>query len=98
MYFYRRLFVVTSRSKTDIISYVIIGLIVAWLVAFEFLFTFSCGVHVDAIWGTFEQTETYCHGQGAFRVEQSLSISDLILDLIVFVFPFPAVCTLDSRS
>lgn len=91
MYFYRRLFVVNSRSKTNIASYIIIGLIVAWFVAFEVLFTFSCGTHVDAIWGNSEQIGEYCHGQEAYRIEQSLSFSDLILDLIVFVFPFPAV-------
>ncbi|KAF4628757.1 hypothetical protein G7Y89_g9399 [Cudoniella acicularis] len=94
MYFYPRLFVVNGRSKSDIISYIIIFLITAWFITFELLFTFGCGTHVDAIWGSLAQTMKYCNGNSTFQAEQPMAISDLILDLVVFVFPFPAIWNL----
>jgi len=76
------------------ISYIVIFLIIAWFITFEFLFTFQCGVHVDANWSSLAATEKYCHGNRAFQIEQSMAITDLILDLVVFIFPFPAIWNL----
>jgi hypothetical protein len=91
MFFYRRLFVVDSRGCANIINIGIVALIIAWLIAIQFAFLFICKVHVDALWGSFAQVESDCSNLGYFPVELGMAYSDFFLDLIVFLFPFPAV-------
>jgi len=94
--FYRRIFVVRRQSWSNVISLIIIFISIAWLITFEFVFLFSCGVHVDATWGPLILDLEYCN-QESFKVEQGFVISDLILRLAVFALPFPTIWSLNLK-
>lgn len=91
LYFYRRLFVVDNTGGFHILTNVTIGVVILWFIAIELLFTFVCGRHVDALWGNLDQVEKFCHGELSFHAEEAMAVSDLVLDLVIFFFPFPIV-------
>ncbi|KAM3080932.1 hypothetical protein ACMFMG_004892 [Clarireedia jacksonii] len=98
IFFYRRIFIVNHKASIGIISTVIIIVVLCWFVTFELLFIFGCGTHVYANWGTIADTVAYCHGNLDYEIEEAMAISDLILDLVIFVFPFHSIWKLQLNT
>lgn len=92
LFFYRRIFCVTSRTEmfgyATIISIVVISL---WTVAFVILTFFLCGTHIWAMWTPSIKLQD-CGMD--YPILQGLSISDIILDVWVLLLPIPKVGSL----
>lgn len=88
--FYRRLFVVHARSAFDIITLITQVVIFLWAFTFILLIIFPCGLQIWANWGSTAAQLQYC--PVAFTSEYGLTISDLILDIYIFMLPLPPVC------
>ncbi|KAI0122730.1 hypothetical protein F4814DRAFT_458320 [Daldinia grandis] len=84
--FYRRIF---SIRAFRMVNNIFIGLTVAWGMAFTFAVAFQC-TPVSTLWNRFELE----YGAACIKVQPfylSLAISDLILDVSIFVIPMPHV-------
>ena len=87
--FYRRIFCTGVRTC---ISYSVIfmsGLIIAWTIAFFFVFIFYCGRHPSKAWGTVADIVKYC--PNALNDQLALGISDAIMDIFIIAMPIPTV-------
>ena len=95
LFFYKRLFVPSSRTIFGRILTGTIALIVCWTIALLFVYIFGgCGRHVDALWGNVILAAEECpHG---FEAEMALFASDLATDVIVLVLPLPTVSRLGT--
>jgi hypothetical protein len=94
LFFYRRIFVVSKRDIFDIASKIMIAIVVAWTVAYEFAMAFNCGTKFWAHWGSYLDLFTYC--AGGYYIYESCLISDFILDFIILVFPLPMVRSIST--
>ena len=91
IWFYRRIFLVHRFSTFDIVSSVV-GLAVAlWTVAFSIAFTTYCAVDLWAAWAPLPIQNRYCGND--YAILESMAISDLVLDVVVLLLPFPSVCS-----
>ena len=89
MLFFRRIFRTGQERVFDTLCYGYIFLTLAWCLSFFFSFLFLCGTNFSNIWGTVAQ-EASC--QVSFTtVDQGLSYMDLILDVLILIFPLPYV-------
>ncbi|KAI5859277.1 hypothetical protein GGS23DRAFT_586416 [Durotheca rogersii] len=82
--FFRRIFSVRSFR---VINDVFIGITVAWGIAFTFTVALQC-TPVSTLWEKFEIE----YGDSCITVQPfyfSLAISDLILDVVIFILPVP---------
>lgn len=86
LFFYRRLF---RGSKFNIISWILIGITVVWLTAFEFAAIFDCNTTFWANWGTIRDLKTNC--DDSFSELVAYSISDVIIDIFILILPIPLV-------
>jgi hypothetical protein len=67
-----------------------IVVVIVWLVVFQFLTGFQCGIHFSALWdGTYEE---YC--TLSFPYLYGFAISDFLLDIWILVLPVPRVLRL----
>lgn len=89
IYFLRRLFVVGKTGHFNIITLSMVTIVVLWLITFLGLFIFGCKSHVDYHWGNLAQISSSCYHP--FRQELGMAFSDLILDILIFILPFPMV-------
>ena len=96
VYFLRRLFVVGNRGWFNVITYALIVITTLWLVAFLGLFIFGCGSHIDDNWGNSASSSANC--MDGFPPELAMASSDLILDILTFILPFPMVRFWKSRA
>ncbi|KAG9252367.1 uncharacterized protein F5Z01DRAFT_224685 [Emericellopsis atlantica] len=87
--FYRRIFQVRIFR---IVNDVFIGLTVAWGLAFTFAVAFQCWP-AHMFWEAFEsEYPLYCVNVKSFYL--AVAVSDLILDIMIFVLPMPHLATL----
>lgn len=88
MFFYQRIFR-TSRLTINMTIWTMNVLIFIWGVGFFFAFLFSCGSHFDYFWTSVEN-QLKCHADLSMMT-LSLSISDVIMDVMILAFPIPLV-------
>lgn len=94
LFFYKRIFIVDSKS---VINKLLTGLVIivgAWSICFLFLFIFQCGTNFFAIWGSTMDLIVYCNGSMNRAV--ALCITDFVCDVIIICIPVPLVsCVVD---
>ena len=88
MLFYRRIFRLGTRSGVSMAIWVVIALVIIWAVGFTIPSIFLCGKNVSYLWGTLAD-QMRC--ADTVSEQLALTISDMLLDLIVFSFPIPLV-------
>lgn len=93
LFFYRKIFC-SNRVATDafgIITWVVIGLVVAWTLAFGVGAIFLCGVHPTYAWAPVGVVAEKCSAQLLFL--EGYAISDFILDVVIWTLALPRVST-----
>ena len=86
LFFYRRIF----RERTfDIVSWVVIGLVVAWTTTFFVAYIAACGTSIAARFQTLGALKHEC--VNVFELNVSLSVTDVAVDLAILVMPIPLV-------
>lgn len=88
MLFYHRIFR-TASSVANFLIYAIIGLISIWGVGFFFSFLFACNMHFDFFWTNLEN-QLKCPADFN-KINLSLSVSDVMMDFLILIFPIPWV-------
>ncbi|KAF2873320.1 hypothetical protein BDV95DRAFT_604828 [Massariosphaeria phaeospora] len=88
-FFYRRIF---RGKRFNIMSWTVIGLVVAWMVTFLILLTAGCGTNVSAWWGSLLDLTTKCANQ--FSVLLGLAVVDVAVDLMIMILPLPWILRL----
>ncbi|CAG8979098.1 hypothetical protein HYALB_00000229 [Hymenoscyphus albidus] len=91
--FYRRIFCAVKPSPLNYIIWTLIGLCVAWAIAFVSFYAASCGSHPQATWQGIFPFIQYCLVLSE-KFEESFAISDFILDTLVLVVPLPSIWSL----
>ena len=87
--FYRRIF---NVRYFRIINNIAITIVVSWGIAFTLVTMFQC-TPVSTIWTQFETDYTpYCINQVQFYLAGA--VSDLILDVFMFIQPIPMIARL----
>ncbi|KAI0477625.1 hypothetical protein GGR56DRAFT_673986 [Xylariaceae sp. FL0804] len=90
--FYRRIF--CSNRTFYIINSILIGIVIAWGIAFTFVYIFLC-IPISAGWDQFEYEQTgSCLGATPVWATR---ISDIVLDAIILIVPLPLVIQLNMR-
>ena len=92
-FYYRRIFVVASLRGTwfDWSTKVAIAIVLLWTIGCLFASIFSCGTHVFANWGSYQDSRMYCGP--SYDVDSALVISDVITDVMVLCLPLTVVST-----
>ena len=88
MFFYRRVFRTAGTKIFDTLMAIAIVIIVCWTVSFFFTLFFACGIHLDYLW-TSLANEGKCNNTS--MIQNGCSISDVITDVMVLIFPIPLV-------
>lgn len=89
LFFYRRLFLVHSRSRFDSMSKILLWIVAAWTVIFFFLVIFYCGLDFpiqNMIGGGY--------GPQCLNITGLLvgfAVTDIVLDLVIWILPMPMV-------
>ncbi|KAI0391215.1 hypothetical protein F5Y17DRAFT_22339, partial [Xylariaceae sp. FL0594] len=93
LFFYRRIFCeFDKRSPFGWATGITAGLVVAWLLVFQFLAGFQCGTHFSALWdGGYRR---YC--TISFPFLYGLVISDFLLDVWILGLPIPSILGLHT--
>jgi hypothetical protein len=89
IFFYQRVFKAGSNRIVGMLMYIIIGLIIIWGLGYFFSFLFACQTHFDYFWTNLEN-QLKCTAD-LTMIQLSLSISDVIMDVILLAFPIPLV-------
>lgn len=90
--FYRRIF----RGKIfDLCSKATITIVGVWTTSFIFTYLFGCGTKFWALWSALIDLTTYC--ADATTIHKTMSISDVITDIIILSIPLPNVSPLFPR-
>ncbi|KUI59730.1 hypothetical protein VP1G_06966 [Cytospora mali] len=89
LFFYRRIFTVRAFR---ILNNCFIGLTIAWGVAFTFTVAFQC-YPVSTFWNKFE-SEYAGHCVVVQKLYLAVALSDMLLDIIIFVLPIPHLYSL----
>ncbi|KAF7879466.1 hypothetical protein EAF04_000662 [Stromatinia cepivora] len=87
--FYRRVFVVGNGSAFRIFTWISLGIVVAWTIAFFFFFLFLCGTHFSAAWGSRAGLILYC--SNSLGKEEGLYISEFLINILLVVMPMPVI-------
>jgi len=87
---YLRIFPSTSKFRASI--FILIALTVGWMIAMGVANFLLC-VPLHAYWDIFFQGKQRCLKDIPFYV--SFSIGDLLLDLLIYILPLPAVAELN---
>lgn len=88
MLFYHRIFR-SASSVANLLIYTIIALISIWGVGYFFAFLFACNTHFEYFWTNLEN-QLKCPADFN-QLNLSLSVSDVIMDFILLIFPIPWV-------
>ena len=90
VFFYRRIFAVGNRSQpVNILTILVNTLTVAWTIAYFFAILLGCKGHFRALWKSEKAVMSSC---GKIpEILLSLSISDFVMDIVIFVLPVPMV-------
>ena len=92
--FFGRIFRTGSNTMFDIAFWTMLIIVTIWGLSFTFGFMFICGTHFDWNWTSVENS-LKCGD--LTKTNQSLSLSDVIMDFLIMVFPMPLVCTISCR-
>ena len=87
--FYRRIFVTNRGTTTDIIIKLSMSVVSLWTVAFVLLTTFCCGTKFAANWASVSEQLQNCPVGSTNKY--GLAVSDLMLDIFIFILPLPFV-------
>ena len=71
-------------------------LILAWGLSFFFSLLFICPGHPDAFWTMLKLEKEYCLNTTLWH--NTYGISDVVLDLMVILFPLPQVMQLQMST
>ena len=75
------------QSWFNIAIWITVIIVMLWLVVFQFLTGFQCGVHFSALWdGSYLQ---YC--TISFPFLYGLAVSDFLLEVWILALPIPKV-------
>lgn len=86
--FFSRVFRTGSGKLIGIILSTLLSIVVVWTMSFTIGFLFICGTRFDWVFTSIENS-LKC---GNFtQVDQALSLSDVIMDFLIMVFPIPLV-------
>lgn len=94
LFFFRRIFRTGSRKLVDIALWAMLSIVIVWGLAFVFGFMFICGTHFDWNWTSVENS-LKCGNLTI--INQSLSLSDVITDFLIMIFPIPLVWNTECR-
>ena len=86
--FYHRIFR-SASSVATLLIYTMIALISIWGVGYFLGFLFACKSHFDYFWTNLEN-QLKCPADFN-QINLSLSVSDVIMDVILLIFPIPWV-------
>ena len=92
--FFRRIFRTGSSQLFDIVLWVMLSMVIIWGLSFVFGFMFICGTHLDWNWTSVENS-LKCGN--LTMTNQSLSLSDVIMDFLIMIFPLPLVRSSERR-
>ncbi|PQE29144.1 plasma membrane Pth11 protein [Rutstroemia sp. NJR-2017a BBW] len=92
IFFYQRVFKAGSNRVVGMLMYIIVGFIIIWGLGYFFSFLFACQTHFDYFWTNLEN-QLKCTADLAM-IQLSLSISDVIMDVILLAFPIPLILRL----
>ncbi|PHH90388.1 hypothetical protein CDD83_3838 [Cordyceps sp. RAO-2017] len=95
LFFSRRLFLGHRSTKFDFASWLLIGLSVAWSLAFLITLIFGCGRRVWLHWAPLQVAEQ--SGCNVHTPEEAMVISDLILDVMILALPLPVIWRLKMK-
>ncbi len=86
--FFRRIFRAGSSKVFDIALWVMLSVVIVWGFSFVFGFMFICRTHFNWSWTSVDNS-LKC---GNLKItNQSLSLSDVIMDFLIMIFPLPLV-------
>ncbi|KAF4635034.1 hypothetical protein G7Y89_g3062 [Cudoniella acicularis] len=93
LFFYRRIFVASTRSNIlNRIIWILMTIIFLWGIGFTAFYIVACGSHVPAAWSGFIGFATYCLDTEKF--EEAYAISDFLIDTFVLAIPLPSIWSL----
>lgn len=85
LFFYRRIF----RGRAfELLNWILIALVVLWTLGFFLVQVFDCRTHFSTNWGTLAELQKCL---STFHQRLAYSISDVIIDVFIFLFPVPLV-------
>lgn len=80
----------------NIVSWVVIGVIILWSLAFFIAIAAACGNHFEANWASLGVLKQEC--VDTFRMLLTYTITDVAVDLVIIAIPIPLVCGVDLTS
>lgn len=92
IFFFRRIFGPGLGKTFKWFTMALITLSFVWGVSYFFTWVFYCPGHTNAYWTTLADEKKYC--VNTTKVHQSFSITDVIVDVIIFMLPVPLVLKL----
>jgi len=96
IFFYRKIFVVGSRSAFHWITIVAGVIVTIWWLAYTFAIAFDCGTNFSAHWTALVNLIEDC--SDLQNVVLSLLITDLLTDILVLILPVPIVISLKMST
>jgi hypothetical protein len=93
LFFYRRIFM---GKAFDIISWMTIAFVAAWMGFFGFALFFDCGTNIAANWGSLAEISEKCWF--GFLPTIVYTILDACFDLFIVLLPIPFVRTYDLTT
>ena len=88
LFFYRRIFFVQKTFRWA--NNFMIGLVIAWAIAFTLTEIFVCGAHPNILWDPASVHEaTTCVNQS--WLDWFFSLTDVPFDLVIVLMPFPCI-------
>ena len=91
LFFYRRIFNTGHNKAFNYTTIVLAIFVILWGIAFFFVGLLSCGTHVSANWGTYDDIVTYC--VSGTNIDMTYVVTDTFADLVLFILPIPLVWT-----
>ncbi len=89
LFFYQRIFCTRVTKILNIFMWFLIVVCILWGIAFFFGFVFVCGTEITKLWGTNGDFKAHC--SRILTENYYLTITDFILDAIIFIIPIPLV-------
>lgn len=95
LFFFRKLFVTHRRTFWDYFTLALIALVTLWTIAFVLASALICGSRAIAFWdfANIPVRHKYClNTEHTAIIERAYGGSDLVLDVLCILLPFPVVC------
>lgn len=86
LFFYRRIF---TLGRFRIINDIMVGVIVAWTLAFFFADIFNCGADVSANWDPKAKETAHCIN--LFILLLVFAVTDVVTDMAILWMPYPQI-------